>query len=275
MSNKYSMVTSKTLAAAVILGSAALSQAAVINIDFGRDAANNLQQTGLAGAPDDEGSTALWNTTIGASPTAANVLDSSGAATPVTLTINSGSVFNAATGDQELSSGQGNLFNEYLSSRAGNNLNDLRTGSYSGLIAGNTYDLYFYGQGDNFTDTNNNGGQNVGIRIGTDVRHTSYDGTPGGDGQLVEDIEFVVFRGIEADATGTISFEHFNPGTGAHATDPSFFDSDTGLADVDGNNSRFHALNGVQIVGTFVPEPSSVALLGLGFVGFALRRRRR
>ena len=161
--------------------------------------------------------------------------------------------------------------------RAGDNGADLRISTINGLVAGNAYDLYFYGQGDNFTATNFNGGQNTGFRIGTDVRHTSYDGVSGGDGQLVEDVEYVLFTGIVADATGSITFEHFNPGTGVHGTDSSFFDSDTGSADLDGNASRFHALNAIQIVGDLtvaVPEPSSFAvILGLGFAGLARRKR--
>lgn len=260
----------------LIIFSAAIAisaNASVISIDF--NAGGTGTQTGLAGAPDAAGAGAFWNGANGGSPTLTGLTDSTGVATNVDFTIDSRGAFTGPV-DQELSSGHSALFNEYLSSRADDNNEDLRTGSFTNLIAGNAYDLYFYGQGDNFTDTNFNGGQNVGVRIGSDVRHTSHDGVSGGDGNLVEDVEFVVFRGIVADATGTINFEHFNPGQGLHGTDSSFFDSSTGLADADNNPSRFSAINGVQIVGDFIiPEPTSMALVGLLGLFAAFVRRRR
>ena len=145
------------------------------------------------------------------------------------------------------------MFEDYVFSRGSYGVADLQTSTINGLIPGNSYDLYIYGQGDNFEGSNTFGGQNVGIRIGTDVRHTSYDGIPGGDGLLVEDIEYVKFTGIVADADGAITFEHFNPGVGIHGTDPAFADSSTGSFDLDNQNSRFHAINGLQIVGDFPP----------------------
>lgn len=43
---------------------------------------------------------------------------------------------------------------------------------------------------------------------------------------------------------------------------------------VDPTNERFATLGAVQIVGVAVPEPSSLALLSIGGLGFILRRRR-
>lgn len=265
MSNKYSTVTSKTLAAAVILGSAALSQAAVVNIDFGNIGVDGIQ-VGLAAAPDaDGGETATWNGINTA--TAAGLLVSTGEISTVGLNFSARGFFNGPV-DQELASGHAALFGDYITNRANDNGFDQRTQTITGLTAGNTYDIYIYGQGDNFTDTNNNGGQNLGVTIDGNFFRTSHDGVSGGDGQLVENIEYVVLSAIEADASGEITFDTFNPGgggTGEFATDP------------DSNASRFSGINGIQIVGdvVVVPEPSSFALLGLGFVGFALRRRRR
>jgi len=277
------------LAALAALVMPTFASADVVNFDIGAD---NLY-TGLAGAPDAEGTGALWNGigTGALTPPPGGYVDSGGNTVPVTLNIDGGGVFFNNTSDQELLADPNvngstieNLLGDYTGVRAGNNSNDLRTSTINGLIAGNTYDLYLYGQGDNFTDTNNNGGQNAGFRIlgGTDVRHTSHDGVNGGDGLLEEDVEYVVFRGVEAvggvegTATGSITFEHFNPGTGLHGTDPAFADSSTGSFDEDGNNSRFHALNGFQIVGDFtaIPEPSSLALLLFGATALAGRRRR-
>ena len=256
------------LSALTLLGcSSATHAATVVNVDFGTGSGT---QVGLAAAPDVAGGTsATWNGIGGASPTASDLLDSEGNATSVGLDFNSRGSFSNPN-DQELNSGQAALFGDYLSSRANNNLFDLRAGNViSGLVAGNLYDLYIYGQGDNFEGTDNNGGQNVGIQIGSEIQQTGYDGTSGGDGLLVEGIEFVLFTGLEANADGEITFDYFNPGTG---TDNPIASAD----DADANNSRFSAINGFQIVGDFtaVPEPSSSFLVSLSAIGLLARRRR-
>ena len=258
------------LSALTLLGcSSATHAATVVNVDFGTGSGT---QVGLAAAPDVAGGTsATWNGIGGASPTASDLLDSEGNATSVGLDFDSRSSFSNPS-EQELNSGQAALFGDYLSSRANNNLFDLRAGNViSGLVAGNLYDLYIYGQGDNFTGTaaNNNGGQNVGIQIGSEIQQTGFDGTPGGDGLLVEGIEFVLFTELEANADGEITFDYFNPGTGAGNPIAS-------ADDADANNARFSAINGFQIVGDFtpVPEPSSSFLVSLSAIGLLARRRR-
>ena len=237
-------------------------QAEVINVDFNRSSSSFFTYSGLGAVPDAAANT-IWNATVGGMPTPSGLLDSTGAATSVGLAIGAPSAFDSFSfgfgfgfpfpdGDHEITT-HTELFADYVFSTASDSGADLQTSTINGLIPGNSYDLYIYGQGDNFEGSNSFGGQNVGVRIGTDVRHTSYDGIPGGDGLLVEDIEYVKFTGIVADADGVITFEHFNPGVGIHGTDPAFADSSTGSFDLDNNNSRFHAMNGLQIVGDFPP----------------------
>ena len=256
------------LSFALVLAMTTSTQAQqLISVDFGdstdRGFSPSPLYSGLAAAPDVAGG-GTWNRVF--SRTASGLVDSTNTASSVG--INSGNVFffsslsspydiNPDPTDQEVSGGFSDLFGDYLFSASDSG--SLVTANIFGLIPGNAYDLYFYGQGDNFTSLGVFGGQNVGVRIGTDVRHTSHDGVLGGDGLIVEDIEYVVFRGIVADSIGQIDFEHFNPGQGLHGTDSTFFDSsllaagNPLAADPDENNSRFHALNGIQIVGEFPP----------------------
>jgi MYXO-CTERM domain-containing protein len=139
------------------------------------------------------------------------------------------------------------------------------TGLFSGLVPSGTYDLYFYGQGDNFTNSGPSG-QNTLFTLGGESKQTGWDGFTSGDGLLLEGIEFVKFT-VEADAEGRIVFSWANvvPGLGGNVE-----------TDADGTASRFAALNAIQLVSTTptaVPEPT-VALLGT-FGLLALLRRRR
>jgi hypothetical protein len=69
---------------------------------------------------------------------------------------------------------------------------------------------------------------------------------------------------VLSDATGTIHFSDSNVVTGGNAD-----------SDLDGLNSRFAVINGIQIgdVAAVVPEPSAASLGGFGLL-LALRRRR-
>ena len=252
------------LSFALVLAMTTSTQAQrLVSVDFGSSSPTRLY-SGQAAAPDVAGG-GTWNGAF-FSTTISGLVDSTNAATPVGITFSDGFTFDSAR-DQEVSAAGGfaNLFRDYIF--VNNRIDDdsfsfaesLVTASIFGLEPGNAYDLYFYGQGNNFSNTPSSGGQNVGVRIGTDVRHTSHDGVNGGDGLLVEDIEYVLFTGIVADSLGQINFEHFNPGFGLHFTDSTFFDSsllaagDPLAVDADGVNSRFHILNGIQIVGEFPP----------------------
>ena len=241
----------RSVAMLAILISSSVVDAQVVNIDISR--AVSSPQVGIAAAPDTAGENAIWNNSQG---TLSNALDSAGTKTGLGIDIDLQAVFNRTNPlhpfDQEVSADYRRLQVDYLYYNAELFEGDFRTGLISGLVPGSSYDLYIYGQGDEQSPTRpRGGGQNVGIRIGTDVRHTSWDGVTGGDGVLLEDVEYVVFRGISADSAGEISLEYFNPGLGVHGIDSSYFDSDTGSPDLDGINSVYAMINGIQIVGDF------------------------
>ena len=152
-------------------------QAEVINVDFNNSSSSTVTYSGLGAVPDAAANT-IWNATVGV-PTPSGLLDSTGAATSVSLDIGASRSFSSfgrfPDGDQEITTHTA-LFDDYVFSSALGSGADLQTSTINGLIPGNSYDLYIYGQGDDFEGFN--GGQNVGVRIGTDVRHTSYDGVP-------------------------------------------------------------------------------------------------
>ena len=160
--------TGATVACLTLAISAAQADV-VVNIDFGNAAqtvevggAGELQQ-GLAAAPDAAGASAIWNSSDG---NTSGLVDSTGLVTTLGVTFD-GLGPNDILGSQELAAtGTTNLFRDYLGGRAGDSQFNLITGTVTGLDSALTYDLYFYGQGDNFTDTNRNGGQNTGFRIG-------------------------------------------------------------------------------------------------------------
>lgn len=254
---------------------ASLADAAVVNIDFSDLDPLGVESptfTGLAAAPDPAGASAQWNTA--SAPwkdivSADILLDSTGALTSVSLSLGVSSTFASVVGDQELGGEGGSyqaLMGDYAVLDSGSSsLVKSATGTFSGLVPSGTYDLYFYGQGDNF-GTSGPSGQNTLFTLGGDSKQTRWDGFAAGDGLLLEGIEFVKFT-VEADEEGRIVFSWANvvPGIGGNVTE-----------DADGRASRFAALNAIQLVSstpTAVPEPSIGLLGALGLLA-ALRRRR-
>ncbi|HEY1122841.1 MAG TPA: PEP-CTERM sorting domain-containing protein, partial [Haloferula sp.] len=159
--------------------------------------------------------------------------------------------------------GYQSLMSDYVFLSATTNTEVLtKNGLITGLDPLKLYDIYLYAQGDNFLNEYSEG-QNALITINGISKQTSWDGVPGGDGLLVEGIEYVRFR-VAPNATGEVSFSYANVVTGVNA-----------LSDLDGLNSRFAVINGIQIVDlSLVPEPS-VSLLSAAGLLVAARRRRR
>ncbi len=159
-----------------------------INVDFG----NGPLQTGSAAAPAAGG---LWNraTTTNSAGTGP-LVSSTNAVTPVQLAFDSLSQFsNNNTAAEIGSNGQfKSLMQDYFYTSQSKNF------TLSGLDPQKSYDLYLYGQGDGV-------GQDSLFTFSDQLANTTYD-SPNNNGQLLEGVEYVLFRGKKSDATGQLAF---------------------------------------------------------------------
>lgn len=285
------------------------ASAAVVNFDLNLrldndDHSNVVPDTyvGLGAAPDAAGNT-HWNsvrrTSSGNVSSAAAInsggsgggpiRDSSGMATSVDILLGSTTTANGETtmgqqrsvGQQELgnSSAYEDLMGDFLQLDApgvdvANRVGTI-AGTINGLIAGNVYNIYFYGQhttygasplGDSTSGANSffaiTGTLNGSI-LGNGEQ-TGWDGANGGNGTFTEGDEYVKLTAT-ANATGEIFFIWQNVVAGVNvATDAA--------TDGGGLSSDLASLNGIQIES--VPEPSAALLGGLGILGLIIRRRR-
>lgn len=240
---------------------------------------NSVRRTGSSGAFAVSSAAGLNSNSPGGGP----IRDSSGLETTVDILLSTtGSVSGTTTighqrsiGQQELGAAgvYEDLMSDYLRVDApGEDANNIGTvhGTISGLAPNGLYELYFYGQGSNYTGVpEETAGWNSlfgitdafgGSLIGT-ARQTSWTAP---DGTLTEGIEFVKFTAM-ASATGEIFFlwQNVVAGPGGNVA--------VDLApDVGGGSSDFGAFNGLQI--RSVPEPSILLMAALGALGL-LRRR--
>lgn len=270
----------RSLALSALLSS--FAQAAVVNVDFNfLDPLGSPSPSfsGLAAATDPAGASAFWNS---AAPwidrvEAVDLLDSTGAPTSIAVSLSVSKTFASVAGEQEL--GVGGAFVALMSDYAilGSSSSSIvrtESGTIAGLVPTHSYDLYFYGQGDNFSRSGPRG-QNTLFTIGGEGKQTGWDGYTGGDGLLMEGIEYVKFT-VEADAEGKIVFSWANVVPTIEASEGIAAVEGNVASDQDGQASRFAAFNALQIVERSpeaVPEPSVALLGGLGLL--ALLRRRR
>ncbi len=254
-----------------------LASASVVNIDF--NSPTSATYVGLAAAPDlAGGATATWNplTSIAGSGTSAGTAlkDSTNVATgigfslsglnPVTATSSS------ATTEAERGAGAAylSLMRDGVNVESANS-NTVATaaGSFTGLVVGATYDIYFYGQGVTMSTTAGSGGfrgQNSYFEVNGVGKQTGWDGFVGGNGLLVEGIEYVKFTAVAIGGVINFDFENVVPG-GNVVTDQAPTTS--------GGGARRGVLNAIQLV-QVVPEPSTALLSALGILGLIARRRR-
>lgn len=256
-----------------------LASASVVNIDFGSSLTTNVY-TGQAAAPDPAGgATATWNPLLNVSGTASSLAlkDSTNTTTGIGFTVSGiqGTV-SSAPAENEQGGGYASLMRDYIRIDGVTGGTVVSTsGKFTGLVVGGTYELYFYGQGENMAPAGAGSllrGQNSLFTIGGTSKQTSWDGIAGGNGVLTEGVEYVKFSTI-ADINGEINFSWANV-VATGATPNVLVDLAPNAATPPSNTaSRYGVLNALQLV-YVVPEPST-ALLGMfGCLGLLVRRRR-
>jgi PEP-CTERM motif len=256
------------LAFAAVTG---LASASVVNIDFGSSTVVNVY-AGQAAAPDPAGgATATWNPLVQVAGTASSVdlKDSTNANTGIGFSISGvGSTSNALT-EAERSGGYVSLMRDYIQVDSANSTTvATATGTFTGLVVGATYDIYFYGQGESMSTTTGAGGfrgLNSYFEVNGVGKQTGWDGVAGGNGLLVEGIEYVKYT-VVIGAGGNLVFDFENVVPGGNVV--------TDLAPTTtGGGARRGVLNAIQLV-QVVPEPSTALLGMIGMLGLLVRRRR-
>lgn len=256
-----------------------LASATVVNIDFGASALTNVYVGQAAAADPAGGATATWNPLLNVSGTASSVAlkDSTNTTTGIGFTVSGiEATVSAAPAENEQGGGYVSLMRDYIridGVSAGTVVST--TGKFTGLTVGGTYELYFYGQGQNMSPLGSGSllrGQNSLFTVGGTSKQTEWDDVLGGDGILTENIEYVKFLAT-ADINGEISFEWANV-VATGATPNVAVDLAPNNATPPANTaSRYGVLNAIQLV-QVVPEPSTALLGILGALGLIVRRRR-
>lgn len=256
-----------------------IASATVVNIDFGASPTTNVF-SGLAAAADPAGgATATWNPLVQVAGTASSLAlnDSTNNSTGIGFTVSGiqGTV-SQAPAENEQGGGYASLMRDYIriDGVTGGTVVST-TGTFTGLVVGGSYELYFYGQGENMGPSGSGSllrGQNSLFTVDGTSKQTSWDGFAGGNGILTEGVEYVKFTTI-ADINGEIDFSWANV-VATGATPNVAVDLAPNAATPPSNTaSRYGVLNAIQLVHV-VPEPSSALLGLLGVFGLLARRRR-